>query len=266
MFGPRRPHRGAERRRRRWWRCLVALLLGLRHATDPDHLTAVSTLVMSDDDAARAARRRSARRGGSGHAHDAVPVRRCRSCCSAALPAGRPCSGPPSWRSGVVIVALGLRLLLRWRRGYFHAHEHAHGELRHAHPHVHEHAPDAGATGTSTRTGIPTPLGPLAAGGLRHRPDPRHRRLRRRGRPARRRRCPTGPRRWPRSPCWRLATAISMAAAVDRRSAWRSRAARWRAASSALAPVLGAASLLFGVWYALAALNAAVRLLSVAGG
>ena len=26
----------------------VALLLGLRHATDPDHLTAVSTLVMSE--------------------------------------------------------------------------------------------------------------------------------------------------------------------------------------------------------------------------
>src|SRR5215210_7901153 len=26
----------------------VALLLGLRHATDPDHLTAVSTLVLSD--------------------------------------------------------------------------------------------------------------------------------------------------------------------------------------------------------------------------
>ena len=28
---------------------LVALLLGLRHATDPDHLTAVSTLVLGDD-------------------------------------------------------------------------------------------------------------------------------------------------------------------------------------------------------------------------
>ena len=28
---------------------LVAILLGLRHATDPDHLTAVSTLILSDD-------------------------------------------------------------------------------------------------------------------------------------------------------------------------------------------------------------------------
>ena len=35
----------------------IALLLGLRHATDPDHLTAVSTLALSDD-------RRGARRAG----------------------------------------------------------------------------------------------------------------------------------------------------------------------------------------------------------
>ena len=28
----------------------VSLLLGLRHATDPDHLTAVSTLVMSEEE------------------------------------------------------------------------------------------------------------------------------------------------------------------------------------------------------------------------
>src|SRR3954469_13384996 len=37
---------------------LVAVLLGLRHATDPDHLTAVATLIVSDprDGAARARR------------------------------------------------------------------------------------------------------------------------------------------------------------------------------------------------------------------
>src|SRR4051812_12935676 len=46
----------------------VALLLGLRHATDPDHLTAVSTLVMSEDERGP---RRAARLGlawGLGHA------------------------------------------------------------------------------------------------------------------------------------------------------------------------------------------------------
>lgn len=47
---------------------VVAILLGLRHATDPDHLTAVSTLVLSD---ARRATRRATMLGlgwGLGHA------------------------------------------------------------------------------------------------------------------------------------------------------------------------------------------------------
>ena len=39
---------------------------------------------------------------------------------------------------GGLIVVLAVRLLLRWRRGYFHAHLHSHGPVRHAHPHVHE--------------------------------------------------------------------------------------------------------------------------------
>jgi cytochrome c biogenesis protein CcdA len=42
---------------------------------------------------------------------------------------------------GAVIAALSARLLIRWRRGYFHAHVHEHGDVRHAHPHVHERAP-----------------------------------------------------------------------------------------------------------------------------
>src|SRR3954451_19847819 len=48
---------------------IVALLLGLRHATDPDHLTALSTLVLSGDDQRGA--RKSRRLGlawGLGHA------------------------------------------------------------------------------------------------------------------------------------------------------------------------------------------------------
>ena len=39
---------------------------------------------------------------------------------------------------GALIVALAIRLLVRWRRGSFHIHTHAHGEVLHAHPHVHE--------------------------------------------------------------------------------------------------------------------------------
>ena len=53
----------------------VALLLGLRHASDPDHLAAVSTLIASDPDDGT---RRAGRLGlawGPGHALDARPVR-----------------------------------------------------------------------------------------------------------------------------------------------------------------------------------------------
>jgi ABC-type nickel/cobalt efflux system permease component RcnA len=114
----------------------VALLLGLRHATDPDHLTAVSTLVMSDDE--RGARK-AARLGaawGLGHAATLFAL---------GAPVVLLGSHLPDWLQrcfelavGAVIVALALRLLARWRRGYFHVHEHAHGEVTHAHPHVHE--------------------------------------------------------------------------------------------------------------------------------
>jgi ABC-type nickel/cobalt efflux system permease component RcnA len=118
---------------------LVAVLLGLRHATDPDHLTAVSTLVMSDRrDGARRARSLGAA-WGLGHATTLVAL---------GLPVVLFRASLPGWAEhlaegaiGLVIAALALRLLVRWRRGYFHAHPHAHGEESHAHPHVHEHAP-----------------------------------------------------------------------------------------------------------------------------
>jgi ABC-type nickel/cobalt efflux system permease component RcnA len=115
----------------------VALLLGLRHATDPDHLTAVSTLVMSEGNPRGA--RRLGLAWGCGHALTLFAF-------------GAPVvvlgSKLPEWLQsalelavGVVIVALAVRLLLRWRRGYFHVHEHEHDDVTHAHPHVHESVP-----------------------------------------------------------------------------------------------------------------------------
>jgi cytochrome c biogenesis protein CcdA len=117
----------------------VALLLGLRHATDPDHLTALSTLVLADDE--RGARR-AGRLGlswGAGHALTLVLL---------GLPVVLFQEAIPGWAQrgaealvAVVIIVLALRLLLRWRRGYFHAHPHEHGGgVRHSHPHVHEHS------------------------------------------------------------------------------------------------------------------------------
>ena len=121
---------------------VVALLLGARHATDADHLTAVSTLILSDD---RRGGWRAAVLGlfwGLGHATTlfvfGVPI----VMFGAQLPdvVGR----AAEFLVGVVTAFLAVRLLVRWRRGYFHSHSHRHGEIRHTHPHVHEHAAHAG--------------------------------------------------------------------------------------------------------------------------
>ena len=61
----------------------VALLLGLRHATDPDHLAAVSTLIASDPEDGTQRAGRLGLAWGAGHAHDARACSACRSCCSA---------------------------------------------------------------------------------------------------------------------------------------------------------------------------------------
>jgi cytochrome c biogenesis protein CcdA len=120
----------------------VALLLGLRHATDPDHLTAVSTLIASErEDGARRARALGLS-WGLGHAVTlfafGLPV----VLFGDALPHAGQIGAEVA--IGAIIVVLAVRLLVRWRRGYFHLHSHTHGGVRHAHPHVHEAEPAAG--------------------------------------------------------------------------------------------------------------------------
>jgi high-affinity nickel permease len=93
----------------------IAALLGLRHATDPDHLTAVSTLVAADRD-------RSPRRAGTlglswglGHATTlflfGLPIVLARSY----LP--EPVQQAAEFGIGLLIMGLAIRLLVRWRRG-----------------------------------------------------------------------------------------------------------------------------------------------------
>ena len=120
---------------------LLALLLGLRHATDPDHLTAVSTLVLTDRESGV---RRAGATGlawGVGHA---VTL------CAMGIPVILLAEALPRWvergaeaAAGLIIVVLAVRLLDRWRRGYFHWHPHTHDGARHSHPHFHETAPAA---------------------------------------------------------------------------------------------------------------------------
>jgi ABC-type nickel/cobalt efflux system permease component RcnA len=117
---------------------LAALLLGLRHATDPDHLTAVSTLVLSDEPGRS---RRASLLGlcwGLGHATTLLAIGLPLVLLDRDLPES--VQRIAELAVGLVIVALALRLLVRWRRGYLHTHPHDHVDgARHSHLHVHEH-------------------------------------------------------------------------------------------------------------------------------
>lgn len=100
----------------------IAVLLGLRHATDPDHLTAVSTLVAGE---AEPGARRAGGLGfawGLGHASSllvfGLPVVLFRGY----LP--EPAQQAAEVAVGILIVALAARLLHRWRHGHFHPHVH----------------------------------------------------------------------------------------------------------------------------------------------
>jgi ABC-type nickel/cobalt efflux system permease component RcnA len=116
----------------------VALLLGLRHASDPDHLAAVSTLIASDPTDGRERAGRLGLAWGLGHALTlalfGLPI----VLFGAYLPDS--IQRVAEAAVGVMIMFLALRLLVRWRRGQFHAHAHSHGDVVHRHLHPHEHA------------------------------------------------------------------------------------------------------------------------------
>jgi len=110
---------------------VVALVLGLRHATDPDHLAAVTTLLASGRE--RAARS-AARLGfvwGLGHATSlfifGLPIVLYRAYLPEQVQRGAETA------VGVMIVVLALMLLNRWRLGRFHVQVHEHDGDRHSH-------------------------------------------------------------------------------------------------------------------------------------
>jgi ABC-type nickel/cobalt efflux system permease component RcnA len=121
---------------------LVAFLLGLRHASDPDHLVAVSTLVAGTRGHAGRAAARLGAAWGAGHATTllafGLPVLALRSYLPSVVEAGAEAL------IGAIIVLLAVRLLVRWRRGAFHTHVHEHAGSRHAHLHSHAEAPGHG--------------------------------------------------------------------------------------------------------------------------
>lgn len=119
--------------------CVLGLLLGMRHALEPDHLAAVSTLV---------AEHKSARSGlwlgaawGLGHTLGLVAVGGVLAALRAQMPdrlgAGFECA------VGVMLIVLGARAVVRaWREGQTgpdHTHHHGPSLHRHSAPTEHVH-------------------------------------------------------------------------------------------------------------------------------
>ena len=142
---------------------------------------------------------------------------------------------------GVLIVWLSVRLLVRWRRGYLHVHVHAHGDVVHAHPHVHEqaahprqheHAHVAFGIGLLHGAGGSAGVGVLLVAAV-----------------------PGEANAVAALAVLAIGTAMSMACVSAFFGYALTRGPLLRRFEQA-APALGVASLLFGVWYALGALQA----------
>jgi cytochrome c biogenesis protein CcdA len=140
---------------------LVSVLLGLRHASDPDHLAAVTTLIASDEE--RHQVRKAGIMGflwGLGHGTTLVLIGLPLVLLNQYLP--EVVGKIAEVAIGCIIVLLAVRLLVRWRRGLYHVHVHSHdgGE---AHRHVHSHAKD-GAHRHGHRVPRRTPLSSYGVG------------------------------------------------------------------------------------------------------
>jgi high-affinity nickel permease len=199
--------------------------LGLRHATDPDHIAAMTTLIASGrEHAARSAARLGAW-WGLGHAITLVvfgiPILLAERFLPERVQQGAETA------VAALIVFLGLRLLVRWRHGYFDLHAHSHPEREHRHAVrtpfgafgvglVHGMGGSAGV-GVLLLATIPSETIAVASLLL-----------------------------------LALFTAVSMTVITVGFGLTLS-ASPVAAASTALVPVLGAASLAFGLWYAAAA-------------
>jgi hypothetical protein len=110
---------------------LVGVLLGLRHATDPDHIAAMTTLVASGRE--RAARSAASLGAWWGVGHGitlvllGVPILLAERFIPERVQQGAETA------VAALIVFLALRLLVRWRHGYFDLHAHPHSERDHRH-------------------------------------------------------------------------------------------------------------------------------------
>jgi len=204
-----------------WLVVVVAVLLGLRHATDPDHMVAVTTLLAGGRERAARSAARLGLAWGLGHALTlfafGLPVL----LFAHALP--ETVQRGAETAVAALIVYLALRLLARWRRGELRFHDHPHAHTRSRSPLaafgiglVHGLGGSAGVGVLLVATIDSSPVAVLALA------------------------------------VFALFTAISMTSLTT--GFGLTLASRpVRRGFERLAPVLGIASLAFGVWYASAA-------------
>lgn len=109
----------------------VAVLLGLRHATDPDHLAAMTTLVASGRERVVRSAAGLGAWWGVGHATTlvvfGVPILLAERYLPERVQQGAETA------VAALIVFLAIRLLVRWRHGYFDLHAHPHPDRAHRH-------------------------------------------------------------------------------------------------------------------------------------
>ena len=203
---------------------LVAVLLGLRHATDPDHLAAMTTLVASGRERATRSAAQLGAWWGIGHGITLVvfgiPILLAERYLPEHLQQGAETA------VAALIVFLALRLLVRWRHGYFDLHAHPHPDREHRHA---VRTP-AGALGVGLMHGMggSAGVGVLLLAAI-----------------------PSETVAVASLVLLALFTAVSMTVVTAGFGLTLSREPV-AAASATLIPVLGALSLAFGVWYAAA--------------
>jgi ABC-type nickel/cobalt efflux system permease component RcnA len=144
-----------------WVVLMVSLLLGLRHASDPDHLAAVTTLIASEE---QERIRKATSMGllwGFGHGTTLIVVGLPLVLLGQYLP--ERVGQAAEVAIGLIIVVLAGRLLVRWRRGVFHAHAHSH-ESGETHRHLHSHADGSVHEHAHSAYGLRTPLSAYGVG------------------------------------------------------------------------------------------------------
>jgi high-affinity nickel permease len=213
---------------------LLAVLLGVRHATDPDHLAAVSALIASGDEGSVRQARRLGFIWGLGHATTLIVLGVPIILMSAYLP--EPVQRGTETAVGVMIICLAVWLLVRWRQGVGHTHVHTH-VLGHVEGHGHQHPPGRRSPFGAYAIGLVHGAGGTAGIGvlLLSRIDAKAVAV-------------------AALVVFALCTAVSMSLVS---TGWGIALGHTRARRSLhrLTPIMGVASLLFGVWYALGALQ-----------